>query len=48
MGLMGECLLYKVFGEAIGLENTLDVLEFRLSRCGVTEKDKLALLDVYS
>ena len=47
MGLMGECLLYKVFGEAIGLENTLDMLEFRLSRCGVTE-DKLALLDVYS
>ena len=37
MGSTGECLLYQVFGEAVGLENTLDVLEFRLSRCGVTD-----------
>ena len=37
MGSTGECLLYQVFGEAVGLENTLGVLEFRLSRCDVTD-----------
>ena len=31
MGSTGECLLHQVLGEAIGLENTLEVLEFRLS-----------------
>ena len=28
--LTGECLLYQIFGESVGLENTLEVLEFRL------------------
>ena len=37
----GECLLYQVFGEAVGLEKTLEVLEFGFSRCGVT--DSMAL-----
>ena len=31
MGSTGECLLHQALGEAIGLENTLEVLEFRLS-----------------
>ena len=36
-GSTGECLLYQVLKEAVGFKNTLEVLEFRLSQCGVTD-----------